>query len=423
MASTEVAPALAARAYERAAALTEDPEDAARWLDLALARAPRATTARWRRVAARLSLGRLDDALADVGHLEALAHGVSAKHAVWLRAGRAWQRAGLRTRAGTIFERALRYAPDDGQALGGLGEALVAEGAVSRGVSVLVHALALARERGEATGPILLPLARAFAEGLDDLPDAIAHVVAVPIDAGEAPTARGLEARWRARLGDHAGASLAFARLREIAASLAIAPERPRASANREDAERLGAIVDFLLEAAEFETTQRIDVLAAQRHLTVALRLRPHDAHVQRAYRAAYVTNDLLPETRDEKAAASDPSPALPSLGGADEDAIDPSDEDIVRAARADELARRVQADPADDAAADELASLLEALGRGHELLALLSARLEDAPADRRDALAARVRVVLDRLATVAEAAGRSDEAGLYRSVLDALRS
>src|ERR1019366_2770298 len=73
----EPAPSLAARPFELAGRASRDPEDAARWLDRALALAPRSVPARWRRVDARLTLGRLEDALADVEHLEALARGVA----------------------------------------------------------------------------------------------------------------------------------------------------------------------------------------------------------------------------------------------------------------------------------------------------------------------------------------------------------
>ena len=124
---TEAAPALAARAYERAAALASDPHDALVWLDLAVARGASIATIRWARVARRLAAGRISDAIADVEHLEAIASGARAKHAVWRRAGDAWRVAGLVGEAAILFERALRYAPDDPAALAGLGAALVEE--------------------------------------------------------------------------------------------------------------------------------------------------------------------------------------------------------------------------------------------------------------------------------------------------------
>ncbi|HTR79852.1 MAG TPA: hypothetical protein VMH39_17190, partial [Gemmatimonadaceae bacterium] len=67
--------------------------------------------------------------------------------------------------------------------------------------------------------------------------------------------------------------------------------------------------------------------------------------------------------------------------------------------------------------AAAELADVLEALGRGHELLALMMGRLEDASAEKRPELVVRVRAVLERLADAAARAGRADEATLYRTM------
>ena len=53
----EPSPALAARAFELAARTSPDAEAASRWLDRALALAPRSVSARWRRVDARLDAG------------------------------------------------------------------------------------------------------------------------------------------------------------------------------------------------------------------------------------------------------------------------------------------------------------------------------------------------------------------------------
>jgi thioredoxin-like negative regulator of GroEL len=90
-------------------------------------------------------------------------------------------------------------------------------------------------------------------------------------------------------------------------------------------------------------------------------------------------------------------------------------------AGRIDDLTRRLQGNPADDAVADELATLLEQAGRGHELLALLSARIEDATPERRIVLAPMARGALERLAHEAEAAGPHEEAALYRGAIAAL--
>src|SRR6185437_14307541 len=120
----------------------------------------------------------------------------------------------------------------------------------------------------ENDAALLLQLGQALAEPLDDLPTAIAQVALVPAAAPEAAVARGLEGRWRARLGDAPGAALAFARLRDLATSLA--PPAEAAAAE--------PVVGFLLEAAALERDTRRDALAAQRHLAAALRLSPHHA-------------------------------------------------------------------------------------------------------------------------------------------------
>jgi hypothetical protein len=63
---------------------------------------------------------------------------------------------------------------------------------------------------------------------------------------------------------------------------------------------------------------------------------------------------------------------------------------------------------------------LLEKLGRGHELVALLSARLEDASPEGRARLVPSARAALERLAAAAKADGRPADAALYE---DALRT
>jgi cellulose synthase operon protein C len=409
---TEPAPALAARALELAARATRDVESAALWLDRALARAPRSTTARWERVEKRLALGRLEDALADAEHLEALSRGTAAKYGVWLRAGQLWQTTGMSGRAGPLFERALRFAPDEPEALAGLGASLVAEGHGARGTVLIGRALSLAETRGEATSTIALALALALAETLDDLPTAIAHVASIPADAVEATSARGLEGRWRARLGDIVGAGLAFARLRELAAAV---------SATK-DEKRVRPIAALLIEAAKLEGEQRHDALAARRYLGEALRLVPHDREARRLYRevcgiAGRGLKDGPSVEPEASLAASEAfdEPRIVSLDAGDDSEVPASDGDIERAERVEELTRRLHADPRDEATADELAGLLEALGRGHDLLALLSAGLSDAGVARRAVLAPRAQATLDRLACQAEAAGRKEEAALYR--------
>ncbi|MGD0676720.1 MAG: hypothetical protein ABSC94_15000 [Polyangiaceae bacterium] len=452
-AERESTPALAARAYEVAA--RHAPIDlAGEYLDRAISRHPRAPSARWARMRMRLALGRIDEAFADVEHLEALAAHSRAKCAVWLRAGQAWLASGLSDVAAPVFERALRYVPDDAHALAGLGAALAAGANRARGVSLLVRALDVARGRGLSTAAFELEVARAFAELLDDLPAAIAHVAGIDREAPEALLARGLEGRWRAKLGDLVGASLAFARLRDMAGSL---QETPPGEPDKADPS-YRRLAELLMEGAEVELSGgRTDALSAHRYVATALRLRPHDEDILLMYR------DLCARVADRRGSgaptpSADPSPMRPvasverkaPTGAPQEGSVasplasakgpavaadaalasfdvgekcGTDDSDGFREARVEELTRRLHAEPANDAIADELSGLLESLDRGHELLALLIGRLEDAMPDRRRVLVPRVREALDRLATAAESAGRDDEASLYRTVRDGLNT
>jgi|HubBroStandDraft_1064217.scaffolds.fasta_scaffold06454_3 tetratricopeptide (TPR) repeat protein len=405
----EPGPGLAGRLCELAAASTDDADAIEIWLDRALAACPRSPTARWARARNRLRLGRATDALGDVQHLDASSRHDRDRHDIWVRAGKAWQDAGLHSQAASLFERALLYVPDEPEALAGLGAALVETGATARGTSLLARASDLASERRLPSGWILLSLARALAEGLGDLPAGIARVSQVPREARESIVARGLEGRWRARLGDLAGASLAFATLRDLASSFVA--ERPsdqvRASSERGDS--TDEIVKLLCEGAEFERTRHHDELAAETYRAEARRLRPSvDAESSEAPRLAQEPGAPLREARTGLDWNLEPEPSPPP-------------ESAEMAARVEDLTRRFQADPDDHAVADELASLLESLGRSHELLALLSARLDDAAPDERALLLPRVKAALERLAIGAESAGRAGEASLYRSALDAL--
>jgi hypothetical protein len=171
-------------------------------------------------------------------------------------------------------------------------------------------------------------------------------------------------------------------------------------------------VIGLLQEAAHLELETRHDPLAAQRYLAEALRMRPRDEALRRAYRdvGARIAGRPAPPS------PSGPSAAAPAVAGATVVTpimVEPAPDDE---ARVEALTRRFHADPQDDAGADELASLLEKLDRGHELLALLSARIEDATPERRSVLAPRARAALERLATQAANDGREAEADLFRS-------
>jgi tetratricopeptide (TPR) repeat protein len=417
----EETPWLAARAFELAARWAPDADEASRLLDRALASSPRSASARWARLRRRLELGRLEDALADAEHLEALAEGPEAKHLLWLKVGRAWQEAGLARHAAAIFERALVYAPDEPRSLAGLGAALVGEGRAGRGVALLRRALDLAEAVHEPTGGIRLALGQALAEGMGDLPAAVAHVSAIPSDAHEAPVARGLEGRWRARLGDLSGAGLAFARLRELA--LAFEPSS--------DDSRVLAMVGFLREAAQVLRERMGDMAATQRHLAAALRLRPRDGDLLHEYRAvnALATGvDLRPRAGDahlfppSEAGSETHRTALAPVRAPLDLALARDDEDdAASAARVVELTNRLQANPADRVAAGELTALLESLRRSHELVALLFAQLEDAVGDQRALLVEQARATLQRALAAAEAEERADDVLLFRGALASL--
>ena len=387
-ADAETVPGLAALAWAAASELSTDAFEALALLDRAIARAPSLASLRWARLSRRLSLGRLRDALADAEELEALAHGPRARHEAWTRAATLWITAGHAAEARPLFERALRFMPDDPQANAGLGAALLARGSAARGVQLIARALSLPDPQKpfpRALETYRIVLAEALAGPLDDRPAAIARLVEVPDDVPEAPLARGLEARFRAALGDNAGASLAFAALRDRTLRVTILDPLLRAR-----------IRELLLEAIAFESGR--DRALAQSHGAVALRIFPQDAGVQAAYRQAYDTGPAAPKT--------EPPPAP-----------EPEDDE----SRAEELLSRFHRAPDDDAIVDELSSVLARLGRSHELLALLSARLEEATPERRTRLLPLQLAVLARLERDARQNGHDNEAQLFRDALSAL--
>ncbi len=382
-AEREESDALAAALLARAAELASDDYDALGWLDRAIARAPRVPELRWERARRRLAAGRLDGARADVQELEALAGSARERHDILRRAADLHRLAGLGAEAARLYERALLYRPDDPDALAGLGAALAEEGRASRGSALLAHAIEAATAKHLPTAWMELALARVLGDKLADLPAAVARLRAIPDDAGEAIAARGLEGRYRAALGDASGASLAFARLRERAS------EDP-------------AAIPWLREAARFET-DRGDRLAAHRHALAALALAPTDP-------------DLLSLTRTLAPHPPVPVPVpVPVPEAALSPSLPPDADPSVLEARVESLTRTLQGDPTNDPVVDELVVLLTRLGRSMDLLALLSARLEDAPADRRAALLPRHREVLATLENDARQDGREVEADLFK--------
>jgi tetratricopeptide (TPR) repeat protein len=386
-AEDEIVPSLAALELELAASIAADAVESLGWLDRAVARAPTSARLHWTRAAARLALGRMREALADVEEIEAMTRGAETKHEVWRRAATLWATAGHASEARVLFERALRFMPNDPKALAGLGAALIAHRKIARGVALLSRALQQAeraRLPSSETSPLSLSLARALADELGDRPAAIARVRTIGSADREAVVARGLEGRWRAALGDKVGASLAYAQMRDLCAAAGDGATRPGDDART-----------MLLEAATFERRARGDLAAAQAHLGVALRIFPRDLAVSEAY-------------RDVGEALSTPGGALrvaePEAGG---------DE-----ARADDLLQRYRAAPGDEHVTDELAAVLTRLGRSHEVLALLAARWDDATPEQRVALAPKQMEVLARLERDARARGHDHEAQLFRDAI-----
>ncbi|MDI3289650.1 hypothetical protein [Polyangium sp. 15x6] len=388
-------------------------------LDQAVVRSPSLEDARWARLEARLDVGDAQGAQADAEHLEAGARGPEARHRIWSRAADAFLSRGYVAEARVLFERALRYAPDSPEAALGLALSLRAAGEGRRALDLLARAASLAARAGRTLPSVEIELARALVEHASDRPAAIARVRAIPPGLAQTAEARALEGRWRAELGDLAGASLALARLRDAAE--AVSPDDP---------DRAAAVAAMLVEAADIEENARGDLRAAQRHLGVAIRLRPRDRQIGAAFRR--ISTELgraapapppqaaPPPVPAEEIAPSDrapsftpPAPSVESARSIDEaptnEEDDENDEILV-----ERLTDKLRANPRDHEVALRLADALARLGRDLELFALLSARIEEGGEEVRRELWPRRRAVLERLAETARAEGRPSEAELY---------
>jgi tetratricopeptide (TPR) repeat protein len=239
-------------------------------LDEAVARCPGLSTVRWARFFARLERGDVAAAIADAEHIEASASDNRARHEICRAAAERILAAGYQRDAGRLFERALRYIPDDPAATAGLARALIEAGRSDRALALLERAITLGDAKNVPQPEALLDLGKLLAK-LGDLPQAIARLRQVAAPSASLAEARALEAQLRERLGDLAGASLAYARLREV---LDLGPVGDARAAS-----------EWLLAAARFEREARQDVVSAERHLASALRLSPRDRSVADAYR------------------------------------------------------------------------------------------------------------------------------------------
>lgn len=209
-----------------------------------------------------------------------------------MRVAAAFAEASLERESGRWYERALRYVPDAPEATAGLARALAARGNVERAYALFERAVITSEQRGVIDADALTDLALLLADALKDLPQAVARVRQVPASATRAAEARYLEGKWRAAVGDDAGASLAYARLRDTVELRGFT----------------GVPARFLMEAARHELEVQDDAIAAERHLAVAMRLAPRDGRVARAYRdvAARITDAAKRERRGEPALVRD---------------------------------------------------------------------------------------------------------------------
>jgi tetratricopeptide (TPR) repeat protein len=475
--------ALAARAWLELAKLGEAAEQREA-LDEAVARAPADPVARWQRFLLALGRGALAGALADAEHLEAAGESAHARHDVARRVAAELEHVGWHDEATRWYERALRYLPASIEAVAGMGRTLFARGDRRRALDLAARAVALSQRDQRPAHRIVVELARLLAEVADDRPAAIARVRSVPPFAPECFEARLLEARWRTELGDTAGAAAALARMADavenaLGALVGEASEAATAvtalwaggeAPYPSSSDARNAIAAWLLEGARIQEVDRGDLRGARRLLELALRLAPQRHAIQRAYRRVALALDKARKVREPEAAtpavleaptdavvrdAADVEPVTPrraaapvtldvqpekvrrwpviedyrgsplseTLSSLSSDAVpplviggDPVEDELL----ADQLAERLRADPRDERVAVALADALARLGRDHELLALLSARIDDAPSGgpQRDELLARRRVVLERLRAGAAAAGREAEAQLFADML-----
>lgn len=388
-ADAEPSNAVASLMLAYAADLTEDTRSAMALLDRAIARAPHLSALRKQRMARALRAGHMDAARGDASHLEAAARGAREKHDVLVHAASLFLEAGAVVESRGLLERALRYDPDSADALARLGMALVAEGRAARGAALLSEAVDRSPD-GKGRAEAILALAQALAT-LGDRSQAVARLSAIGPDSSAFVAARALEATLRAELRDDAGASTAYARIRDFAEA------RPDANAT-----------DALRAAIAFEEDVRGDLRAAERHRTVLAKVSPA---AQPAARRPDATDPVV-----DVAAARAARPAARPVAPAH---AEPDADDLPDAShRAEELSNALRANPRDAAVVIELAGLLAELGRTHDLVALAFSRLDEGDLAT---TAPALRTALTHAATVAKAEGRAADASLLMDAMTAL--
>lgn len=440
--------ALAALTWMRAAALSEEQDAREHALNEAVVRAPLLESIRWARLNARLDRADVRGALADAEHLEACARGSEARHAVWRRTAEAFLERGFIADAEPLFERSLRYAPESEEAVLGLAKSLRAAGKAKRALDLFARAAALSDKLGRKSDKehsITLELARTLVDAADDRPAAIARLRRIPPGLAESAEARFLEGKFRAELGDWAGSGEAFGRFRlEVERSIELVPYANEAWAY--------SVASMLLSAAHIEEEERGQLADAQRMLGLALRLKPRDKAIAAQFRrisqalrasvqalsveaqtpekqgSAYTTTQVSPMRIEDEEEAAESVPTAPSarssqpfseLFGGEMDADGERGGEASQTPSVDELlierlTARVRANPDDHEA---VFALIDALSHAHrylDLLALISARIEEGDDELRAALLPKKRDVLRELSAQARAAGRPSEAELY---------
>lgn len=410
-AENEPTPLLSGAAYAEAARLCDRAEDALTWLDMAVARAPADVALRVARLEKSLTSGRLESARADVEHLVVASPPGAARYRTLMDIGDAYRTAGFPNEAATHYERALVQAPEAPLARAHLGETFIAMGRYARGAALLASVLEREESLGENDRAVaMLTLARALGDGLNQRSVALARLRGIRTDAVVASDAFELEANYRTTLGDLAGASMAYTRMRE-----AIAATPPS------DA------VAKLCRAAAFETKTIGHRATAERHLALALRLAPDDDTARALYRelapamasaVAPIPPDAVvagpPPAPEPSIAASAPEPVAAAATSAAAEVLDDTDAEI----RVEELTQKLHANPKDEKTVDELLRLLAQLKKFHERFALISAQLEDPPAHRVGDWTAAKNDTLHALAEQSRAEGRNEEAELFESMM-----
>ncbi len=452
---------LAALCWRQLASQLDAGQEACAALSEAIARAPGWALLRWERFEQRLVAGDLSGAREDIEQLEASARGATQRHRVLRRAAERLLSARMLEEAAEVFERALRYAPDSVDAVAGLARALRTLGHDKRALELLSRAVALSTARPAQRQPhqVVVDLARALAEIADDRPAAIAHVRSVPALVAETFEARVLEARWRAEMGDLAGANDALARLGEAAERglgvllpSADPDSHQRGGAGSEQwptlwgesmihasrADVAAAVAGWLEQGARIQELDRDDLLAAKRLLSLAVRLQPRSRSIRASFRRVAGAEQQLEPAPPPHA----PAPQHPAED--DPPVVDPRDldpfelvpldpelsldttpppgsegpETVDHAQQIERLSEKLRADPNDMETVRALAEALELLGRDHELLALLSARIDEAKPEQRAELLPKRQAVLQRLLDAARAEGNTGEAELYALML-----